>query len=171
MGPRILVCVAVVAGLGGCAARPIAPTIASPIKCSTTGGTHGTPKRCDVTITKVDGSCPGAEITYDKPDLELTGSGHTFIVWKLPADYLFCPAQGDGAFLKFYDDTDQFSDPVATDDDAGVLEFTATKCKKNFRLRDDNSAQTAGTSYRYHIQFTDKRNKTTCRTDPVIRNG
>lgn len=175
MASRILISVVVFSSvLMGCSTMKSSgpPTFdaTSWVNCQTGGGTPGAPKRCDVEVS-VNGSCPGADVTFDKTDLALKGNGHTVIVWKLPAGYLFCPAQGDGAYLKFIDDTDQFSDPAGTDDDTGALVTGTSKCKKFFRLRDDNTKSTEGTAYRYRVQFTDKRNKTTCTTDPYIRNG
>ena len=168
---RALTCAIVIAALTGCD-KPALTADKEAVDwkgCSTGGGLSANPARCKVKIT-VDGDCPGATVKYDKPDLSLSGSGHTFIIWTLPANYRFCPAQGDGAFLKFFDTTDQFSDPAATNDPEGNTDADAAKCKKHFRLRDANEIQTAGTTYKYRIQFTDRNNKT-CTTDPQIRNG
>jgi hypothetical protein len=168
MAPRIPISAAIVAVLMGCSTPPL--KVVSWNDCPTAGGTSATPAICAMEIP-VSGSCPGADVDFDKLDLSLNGSGNTVIVWKLPAGYQFCPAQGDGAFLKFFDDTEQFGDPAATDNDAGVLDLSTTKCKKNFRLRDDNTRDTAKNIYKYRIQFTDRRNKTSCTMDPQIRNG
>jgi hypothetical protein len=170
MVSRKLLSLSLVAALSGCTGLMMNKSPTQWQSCDTAGGTSERPAVCRLDV-QVSGSCPGATIDLDKLDIALSGSRPAHVVWRLPEGYAFCAAYADGAYLKFFDATEQFSDPVTTDDENGARLGKANKCTKFFRLRNENNPQTAGKTYVYYLQFTDTRNRTTCRTDPQIQNG
>jgi hypothetical protein len=143
------------------------------LSCSTAGGEARKPARChpQVTAQVKDGACPARLI--DAPHVALSGSRHARIVWHLEPGFEFCPAQGDGVFLKTTGDA-QFGNAAATsmetgdDDDAPA---PAGRCTRHFRLDNTNAPQTAGKQYDYTVRFHDKKTGAACVLDPFIRNG
>jgi hypothetical protein len=141
--------------------------------CSTAGGEAGKPARChpQVTAEVKDGACPADLIVA--PHVTLSGSRHVRIVWHLEQGFEFCPAQGDGVFLKAAGD-EQFGNAAATsletgdDDDAPA---PAGRCTRHFRLDNTNAPQTAGRQYDYTVRFHDRKTGAACVLDPFIRNG
>lgn len=104
------------------------------------------------------------------PDIILSGQRKVVIVWDLPAGYQFCPALGDGVFLKNSGDlADEQFDSMNVPDD-GLGNPTYKKCRNRFRWLAENSAN-YGTEYKYLLKFRHKATDIPCAKDPFIRNG
>lgn len=110
-------------------------------------------KKCEVHVA-VDCIAGVCQVSIDHDPTHLAAGEprpKVNIVWHLPEGYAFCPALGDGVFLK-YADTDQFDEKYATDHDDGSPSAN-TDCKKNlhFHWRGINSVPQ--TRYAYRIVF------------------
>ena len=117
-------------------------------------------------------------------NIAMSAKGATRIVWSLTSsgntNFQFCPASGDGVFLKDPEDDDsadrQMSDmAVAKNGDGETVDNpTAVKCQKNFRWENKNSGPSADPDderFFYELRFRDTKSGTVCTFDPWIKNG
>jgi hypothetical protein len=118
--------------------------------------------KCEVTVTST--WCPlvpssilrcGGSVDYDELHL-VQNNTNVKILWHLPSGFEFCPALGDGVFLKDNDDG-QFEDMYATDDQNGGPPHGKKKCKQqrlqHYRWTGVHS--TSGGKYGYTMIFRD----------------
>lgn len=153
------------------AVKPSNPT---EIECKTDRDPDKLTKRCrvDVVVTWEYGLCN----VKDVPNVALTGGKGAILVWDLPKDFVFCPALGDGVFLRNAEDVkdDSFDDFGSPDDGAGNNSFK--KCRNRFRVFAENVSPGNNKKYFYVLQFHHRDNSNNiegaaCVVDPFIKNG
>ncbi len=178
MAPKVLIStVAAACALVACAQQPAAPGGPSGrwINCDTSNGSTANPKVCVVTVraTITNGVCRPDDIIVDPPELQLVALKPARIVWRLENSFRFCPLQGDGAFLKEFDETNQFSDPQATDQEDGTGDPATIQnaCRRNFRIHNANNASGSLRIYEYGLRFHSRDGRISCVKDPFIKNG
>jgi len=93
------------------------------------------------------------------------------VTWTLPDNYGFCPAEGDGVYLKDNDPEDQFDKSGITGKD---VKLDSKKCKNQFKWLAHNKS--SGHDYEYRVVFRgpDPVDPTRLRVfviDPWIVNG
>jgi hypothetical protein len=121
----------------------------APFTCNPSG-------RCTVSIvapTCAADSC-GASVDFD-PIRLAPNYMNVMIRWDLPSGgaFGFCPALGDGIFLKRYDPDDQFDQGDAIGQPGGPG-GPHTRCKQSYQLRGRHTSKNV-VGYKYQIIFHD----------------
>lgn len=154
------------------------PTIASEVSCDTEDISEKLTKRCVVRIDVEWNAAASQCLVKKAPDVKLKGKKSALLIWDLSDDFYFCPATGDGVFLRFADDIvdDSFDDFGAPNERSGNTAFK--RCRNRFRVFAENDVGSfKEKEYQYVAQFryknpaTGKYEKNVCFIDPFIKNG
>jgi hypothetical protein len=152
-------------------------TTSSVVNCAAGYDANGKPLRCPVDVrARINGS--GRCVVDDQPNIQIVGRNFpVVIVWNLVGPFRFCPAMGDGVFLKDLDDVevddqfeDMFSGPNAGDPDDKPSD---RKCHRKFRWHAFNTLtpSSADKNYPYEMRFRHNNKGFSCTVDPWVRNG
>jgi len=124
----------------------------------------------------------------DEVNLDISSNNPVRVVWQLTTlntnkwNFQFCPASGDGAFLKdpeddaLADDKRQMSDMAPATDENGtpVADPKPHRCQAFFKWENKNKSPAADPDdprFHYELRFRDTKGGTVCTFDPWIKNG
>jgi hypothetical protein len=115
------------------------------------------------------GACSDGTVNNDPVTL-VNRNTRKNIVWRLPNNYQFCKAAGDGVFLKTTDDDNQFDSMYATDDPNGGTS-PSKPCKQHYHWGAKHTVSKPSAPYKYVIIFRDASGQNRYCIDPSIVNG
>jgi len=155
-GRRIGWLVALACSVGAAQAGPVAPA---------TAGCNRPNQRCLVEVTLTAGTCEAVTLTPATVAVSKHDRRKLYrLVWRLPQDFVFKPAMGDGVFIKD-EDQGEFSGGGLSSNDSG----TAVGGGSGRRWRWEYRNAVDGL-YHYKIQFRNKQTNQIHVCDPVISN-